>query len=148
MIVVCDTASEAELTAANLLKDTFFEINGTQIDIITDTTAKAETVLNIDKDTIEEFDTLWENAINEAQTDWQKENVRRSEICWRYWKANKKKGEFSVLKGNRIEENERLYNDMVDFGISTLMIGNARHSGKLTENPDFKAVPAEWVVSK
>ena len=106
------------------------------------------TVLNIDKDTIEEFDTLWENAINEAQTDWQKENVRRSEICWRYWKANKKKGEFSVLKGNRIEENERLYNDMVDFGISTLMIGNARHSGKLTENPDFKAVPAEWVASK
>ena len=39
VIVVSDTASEAELTAANLLKDTFKEINGTEVSIITDSTA-------------------------------------------------------------------------------------------------------------
>ena len=47
-----------------------------------------------------------------------------------------------------IEENKKLYNDMVHFEISTLMIGNPRHTGKLTENPDFYAVPAEWVKAK
>ena len=37
VIVVSDTASEAEITAANLLKDTFDKINGTQIEIVADT---------------------------------------------------------------------------------------------------------------
>ena len=107
------------------------------------------TILNIDNKTLKEFDELWEKAIAEAETDWQKENVKRSQLCWRYWKANLKKGEFSSLNEcKRREENEKLYNDMVHFGITTLMIGNARHTGKLTDNPDFVAVPSEWVVSK
>ena len=37
---------------------------------------------------------------------------------------------------------------MVHFGISTLMISNNRHTGKLTDTPDFYSVPAEWVKSK
>ncbi len=107
------------------------------------------TILDIDNDTLKEFDALWENAIEEAETEWQKENVRRSQLCWRYWKANVKKGEFSSLNElKRIDENEKLYNDMVHFGISTLMISNARHTGKLTDDPDFVAVPSEWVISK
>lgn len=32
-------------------------------------------------------DSLWEKAKNEAQTDAQKNNIIRSEICWRLWKA-------------------------------------------------------------
>lgn len=104
------------------------------------------TVLNIDSKTLQEYDALWENAIAEAQTEWQRENVKRSQICWRYWKANMKKGEFSALNEcKRRAENEKLYNDMVYFGISTLMIGNPRHTGRLTDTPDFQSVPAEWV---
>ena len=107
------------------------------------------TILDIDNKTLKEFDELWENAIAAAQTDWQKENVKRSQLCWRYWKANVKRGEFSALNEfKRIEENEKLYNDMVHFGISTLMISNNRHTGKLTDTPDFYSVPAEWVKSK
>lgn len=107
------------------------------------------TVLNIDDETLKEFDGYWENAIAEAETEWQKENVKRSQLCWRYWKANVKRGEFCPLNEiRRIEENKKLYNDMVHFEISTLMIGNPRHTGKLTENPDFYAVPAEWVKAK
>ena len=107
------------------------------------------TVLNIDDETLKEFDGYWENAIAEAETEWQKENVKRSQLCWRYWKANVKRGEFCPLNEiRRIEENKKLYNDMVHFEISTLMIGNPRHTGKLTENPDFYAVPAEWVKTK
>lgn len=109
----------------------------------------ATTVLNIDDKTLAEYDALWENAIAEAETEWQKENVKRSQICWRYWKANIKRGEFSALNEcKRIEENKKLYEDMVHFGISTLMIGNPRHTGRLAENPDFQSVPAEWVETK
>ncbi len=107
------------------------------------------TVLDIDNKTLEEYDALWENAIAAAQTEWQKENVKRSQICWRYWKANMKRGEFSSLNEcKRIEENKKFYEDLQHFEISTLMISNARHTGKLTDQPDFYAVPAEWVVSK
>ena len=107
------------------------------------------TVLDIDNKTLKEFDEMWEKAIAEAETEWQKENVRRSQLCWRFWKASVKRDEFSALnESKRIAENEKLYNDMVHFNISTLMIANARHTGRLTDTPDFKAVPAEWVKSK
>lgn len=107
------------------------------------------TVLDIDDKTLKAYDELWENAITEAETEWQKENVRRSQLCWRYWKANMKRGEFCALNEfKRIEENKKLYNDMVYFEISTLMIANPRHTGKLTDTPDFYAVPAEWVKAK
>lgn len=106
-------------------------------------------VLNIDNETLKEYDELWENAIAQAQTEWQKENVRRSQICWRYWKANFKRGEFSALnESKRIAENEKFYNDLLHFNISSLMIANARHTGRLTDTPDFKTVPAEWVKAK
>ena len=98
---------------------------------------------------MKEFDAMWENAIAAAETDWQKENVKRSQLCWRYWKANTKRGEFSSAdNAKRLEENEKFYNDLLHFEISTLMISNNRHTGKLTDTPDFKAVPAEWVKSK
>ena len=107
------------------------------------------TVLDIDNNTLKEFDEMWEKAIADAETEWQKENVRRSQLCWRYWKASVKRGEFSALnESKRIAENEKLYNDMVHFNISSLMIANARHTGRLTDTPDFKAVPSEWVKSK
>lgn len=107
------------------------------------------TILDIDFKTMREYDELWENAIAAAETDWQQENVKRSQLCWRYWKANVKRGEFSSLNEfRRMEENEKLYNDMVHFGISTLMISNNRHTGKLTDTPDFYSVPAEWVKAK
>ena len=38
--------------------------------------------------------------------------------------------------------------DMTKGKISSLMIANARHTGRLTDTPDFKAVPAEWVKMK
>lgn len=46
----------------------------------------AET-LDFNKDDIAKADTLWENAKNGAQTEEQLMNVKRSEICWRYWKG-------------------------------------------------------------
>ncbi|MBQ2847115.1 MAG: DUF4838 domain-containing protein [Clostridia bacterium] len=36
---------------------------------------------------IEKADELWANAKKEAQTEEQLNNIKRSEICWRYWKG-------------------------------------------------------------
>lgn len=58
VIVVSDTASEAEITAANLLKSTFEEINGTKIDIITDTADKTEKEIALGKTDREYDDTV------------------------------------------------------------------------------------------
>lgn len=43
--------------------------------------------LSFNKDDIKKADELWENAKEQAQTDTHKNNVIRSEICWRLWKA-------------------------------------------------------------
>ncbi len=43
--------------------------------------------LSFNRDDIKKADKLWENAKEQAQTDTHKNNVIRSEICWRLWKA-------------------------------------------------------------
>lgn len=43
--------------------------------------------LGFDKEDIKKADSLWEKARAEAETENQKNNVFRSEICWRVWKA-------------------------------------------------------------
>ena len=63
-------------------------------------------------------DELWKTAIAGAQTDTQKQNVLRSQICWRYWKASNGKQEFSFLRlpSERMQARDALYQDIVAFG--------------------------------
>ena len=63
-------------------------------------------------------DELWKTAIAGAQTDAQKQNVLRSQICWRYWKASNGKQEFSFLRlpSERMQARDALYQDIVAFG--------------------------------
>ena len=58
VIVVSDTATQSEITAANLLQNTFAQINGTQIDIITDSTGKTEREIAVGKTDREYDDTV------------------------------------------------------------------------------------------
>lgn len=43
--------------------------------------------LGFDENDIAKADELWEKAKNEAETEEQLKNIKRSEICWRYWKG-------------------------------------------------------------
>jgi hypothetical protein len=63
---------------------------------------------------IEKADALWQNAKNDAETDVQRKNVERSEICWRYWKG------FNVYNQ---AENDKLLEDMIAFGITKMNEG-------------------------
>lgn len=46
-----------------------------------------EDTLDFSAEDIAKADELWANAKNEAETDGHLENIKRSEICWRYWKG-------------------------------------------------------------
>ncbi len=101
--------------------------------------------LRADEDDIESIDKMWQTALDGAKTDYQKENVERSMLCWRYWKACKKYGEFEDGRNSerRIEENKKLYEDFVFFGIKTLAENN---KSWLTDDPDFEDTPEMWKI--
>ncbi len=64
---------------------------------------------------IKKADALWENAKALAQTDEELERIRRSEICWRYWKGFNKYNE---------QECNQLIKDMKEFGITMVREGD------------------------
>lgn len=47
--------------------------------------------------------------------------------------------EFSLFNINRVKENEELYNDFIDMGVTSLTIG-----GPISQTPDFRLTPIEW----
>ncbi len=107
------------------------------------THAALPATLRTSGDDIEQIDALWQRAVEAAQTDWQRENVERSMLCWRYWKACNKYGEFSdENEEKRIEENKKLYDDFLRFGI--IYIAESR--GVLASDPDFTKTPDMWTT--
>ena len=65
VIVISENASAAEITAANLLKDTFSAINGTNITIITDKEAQSEKEISVGKNSREYDDAVDYDALGE-----------------------------------------------------------------------------------
>jgi len=64
------------------------------------------------------MDRLWDSAEQAAATQWQLDNIRRSRLSLRVYKADMLVGEFFPLNPCRIEENKKLYQDMLDLGIT------------------------------
>ncbi len=96
--------------------------------------------LNIKKDDVPKADDLWEFAYDNAKEDWQRDNVKRSEICWRYWKACVMYGEFSNAQ-TRTDEYKKLYDDFKKFGITRIAEWD---DGIIVENPDLTMSPDNW----
>lgn len=104
---------------------------------------KSATVIRMDRDEIGKVDAMWQTAKDGAATEKQLENVLRSEISWRYWKACSYAGEFSADDNEkRIEENEKLYNDLVKFNITRLCEGAGGYMKE--EKIDFNLTPDKW----
>ncbi len=96
--------------------------------------------LRIKESEIEDIDKMWQAAYDEAKEDWQKENVERSEICWRFWKACASVGEFKSL-ATRTAMHEELYADFVRLGITHITEGP---DCLISENPDLTLQPDKW----
>jgi len=60
-------------------------------------------------------DDLWENAKALAKEDWQLANVRRAEVSYRVWKADRLKGEFLT---NHAQSSRQLLADIWELGVT------------------------------
>lgn len=86
------------------------------------------------------IDALWDAAENSADNEEQHNNIRRSRLSWRFQKANQMLDEFSYINPfKHRDENEKLYNDIVELGITRLTEGKP-----LTQTPNFWLRPLEW----
>ncbi len=103
----------------------------------------SQTLIRMDRDDLPMIEAMWQTARDGAETEDQLEHVLRSEISWRYWKACNYIGEFSTTDNEkRIAENEKLYNDMVKFGITRLSEGEGGYIKE--EKVDFTVAPNRW----
>lgn len=100
---------------------------------------------------IRHIDELWASALSAGGTDFQKANVRRSEISWIAWKAENKVSEFSRLQLPSVwmGANGDFYDRLAEEHITTfnegpdvLMTDPAQRQYILASNPYF------WKISK
>ena len=70
-----------------------------------------------------QYDALWDKAEENAANAYQLDNVRRSRLSLRIHKANMVTGEFSLGNPCRLQENKKLFHDMIMLGIDKLREG-------------------------
>lgn len=70
-----------------------------------------EDTLDFSAEDIEKADELWKNAKNDAETDEHLNNIKRSEICWRYWKG---------YNAYDKEETDKLIADIKEMGVTMI----------------------------
>ena len=108
--------------------------------------ASTETLYDMKKEDISHCDELWEKAKAAAQTDEQLQQIRRSELSWRYWKCSNKCGEFSRWQFPYVymSEGERLHNDFKEMGIRVFSEGGLPLSD--CELLYLYRVPSKWTT--
>ena len=102
----------------------------------------AEDILQFTNKDIKTADKLWYNALKLAKEDYQIENLKRSQLSYRYYKCCANKGEFGIFKTDRKEQREQLYNDVLAAGITTDCEGG---SGRILNDPYVRLEKAnDW----
>ena len=95
---------------------------------------------------IRHCDDLWTKAMEAAETQQQKNEIERSQLCWRYWKSNNLVSEFSLLRPvRRMIAGKELYNDLVKHGVKTLSEGGSGLSSLSVLHYFYAA--RHWAVS-
>lgn len=96
---------------------------------------------------VQKCNELWENAKEKAETEEQLAQLKRSELCWRYWKCSNRKGEFSLMNFPYVWMNakERLHHDMKDMGITMLGEG-AKHALSDCNLLYLYRAPTKWTT--
>ena len=86
------------------------------------------------------IDELWDAAEEHAGSAQQLADIQRSRLSFRVYKANLYMDEFFPLNINRLKENEKLYNDILDAGITYMTLG-----GPISTEPNFRLTPTDWM---
>ncbi len=93
--------------------------------------------LGFSSDDIKIADTLWENARAAAENEDVLNNIRRSEICWRYWK---------VYNAFNKKDADALTEDVKAFGITMLHEGDSEGIDGISFVGDrMKAIGTEYL---
>lgn len=76
-----------------------------------------DTLYGMTNEDVERCNELWQKAKESAVTDEQLQQIRRSELSWRYWKSANKKSEFSRLQFPYVWMNEgkKLHDDLKEM---------------------------------
>ena len=94
------------------------------------------------------IDNLWNQAELSAKTGEQFANIKRSELSWRWWKANAAKGEFSHLNPKRADMLEELYRDLLDAGVTILQEFVDEDLTEIDRDVIRYSPPDQWHVGK
>ena len=95
--------------------------------------------------TVAYVDLLWKLAKKHAN-DEQLANIERSELSWRWWKANAAKGEFSHLNPKRGDNQEKLLSDLLDAGVTLLQEFNYEDLTAINKDVIRYAPPDMWHI--
>lgn len=90
-------------------------------------------------------DTLWKLAERKAETEDQLENIKRSKLSWKWWKASAGKSEFSFFNPKRADEKEKFYNELLESGVNYVAEGGISAKGIDREVIRY-AVPDQWRI--
>lgn len=112
----------------------------THMGIFKDITDKS--ILSVTKNEIAYIDGLWENAKSLSNNDIIYENIEKSELSWRYYKACNKKAEFSRISNAAgwIDENKKFYEDLMRFDTKRLREGRYMKD----DITNFSGTPKDW----
>ncbi|MCL2508719.1 MAG: DUF4838 domain-containing protein [Oscillospiraceae bacterium] len=73
---------------------------------------------------LRKYDAIWDKAEKNAVQGEQLDNVRRSRLSLRHYKANMMKCEFSLLNPKRLSVNKELFHDTVMLGVNRMKEGD------------------------
>lgn len=96
--------------------------------------------------TAELIDTCWRLAKKAAANETQLQNIERSELSWRWYKANAMTGEFSVLNPLRFKNKEQLYHDLLDSGVRQFSEFTAEDLTQIDPDVIRYDIPDRWHV--
>lgn len=105
------------------------------------------TLYGMTDEDVEKCNELWKNAKAAAETDEQLQQIRRSELSWRYWKAVNKRGEFSRCQFPYIWMNEgkKLHDDLKEMNAVMFSEGGI-HFLSDCELLYLYRIPTKWTV--
>ncbi len=105
------------------------------------------TLYNMTDEDVEKCNELWEKAKTVAEDDEQLQQIRRTELSWRYWKAANKRGEFSRCQFPYVwmSEGEKLHNDLKEMNAVLFSEGGTNLLSDC-ELLYLYRIPTKWTV--
>lgn len=105
------------------------------------------TLHNMTDEDVEKCNELWEKAKTVAEDNEQLQQIRRTELSWRYWKAANKRGEFSRCQFPYVwmSEGEKLHNDLKEMNAVLFSEGGTNLLSDC-ELLYLYRIPTKWTV--